>query len=143
MKDYYVVAIAMTIVTVSGIAGVSGCAEAPPARSGHVMTGEEIKTLFSGKSEETTTSDGGTYRAYHPDAESERGAYTGPDGKITKVSARLSYKSEAICAVFEPKDWGIQCYQFVRDGNKISYTNLKNKKDYGVVTVVDGNPFGF
>ena len=107
------------------------------------MTGEEIKNLFNGKSEETTTSEGGTYRAYHPDAESERGAYTGPDGKITKVSARLSYKSDAICAVFEPKDWGNQCYQFVRDGDKITYMNLKNKKDYGVVTVVDGNPFGF
>jgi hypothetical protein len=107
------------------------------------MTGEEIKNLFNGRSEETTNSEGGIYRAYHPDTETERGRYTGPDGKTTDVKARLSYKADAICAVFEPKDWGTQCYQFAQDGEKITYRNFKNKKDFGQVKVVDGNPFGF
>jgi hypothetical protein len=143
MKKNRLFAAAVSAIAISCVVGISGCAEAPPAPTGQVMTGEEIKSLFNGKSEEATTYEGGIYRAYHPDPENERGEYTAPDGKVTKVSARLTYKSDAICAVFEPKDWGSQCYQFTKDGEKITYKNLKRKNDYGVVKVMDGNPFGF
>lgn len=122
---------------------IAGCAEAPPSQRGRTMTGEEIKSLLTHRSEETTNSMGGLYRAYHPDSETEIGRYTDPKGTTSDVRARLSYKVDAICAVFDRKDWGYQCYQYEQNGEKIVYRNVKDKNDFGQVKILDGNPFGF
>jgi hypothetical protein len=107
------------------------------------LTGEEIKSLLTYRSEETTTPEGGIWRAYHPDSETEIGRYTDSNGKTTDARSRKSYKAEAVCAQWDRKDWGYKCFQIVQDGEKITYRNLKDKNDFGQIKVLEGNPFGF
>ena len=60
MKTSVLLTAALTVIGVASVTVISGCAEAPPAQAGRMMTGEEIKNLFNGRSEETTNSEGGS-----------------------------------------------------------------------------------
>ena len=121
---------------------IGGCAEEPPSGSGRLMTGEEIKTLITHRSIEGTNSLGGHYLVYYPDSETLVLRYTEPNGPTTDVKGRLTYKAHAYCVAWNRKDWGNQCYRFERDGEEIVYRNMKDKKEFGPIKMLDGNPFG-
>ena len=122
---------------------VGACAQAPTKSSGRVLSGDEIRELLTYNSEETTTADGGIWRAYHPNAETEIGTYTHPDGTTIGNRSRKIYRDDSVCAEWALNDWGTRCYELRQHGDKITFRNVNVASEHGEIRVLPGNPFDF
>ena len=134
---------AICIGTLTSIVLLGGCAGTPTEQTGRVMTGDQIREMLTYNSEETANESGGIWRSFHPDDETEVGQYTEPNGTIMDITARKTYKENAVCVEWSKQEWGTQCYENRQDGETISYRNVNDSKDRGIITVLEGNPFEF
>jgi hypothetical protein len=123
------------------LAFLSGCA-GTPSKPVDLMTGEEMKALIAGNTVEGTNEAGDHYQAYHqPDGEHIVLKFTEKNGKTTIVKGTMTTEAKAMCTTWDRNDWGRQCYQYEREGDKIVYRNVKNKYETGPVNVLNGNPY--
>ena len=130
----------MSLAGLACLALLNGCA-GTPSKPVDLMTADEMKALIAGNTVEGTNAAGGHYQAYHPDGEHVVLRYKEPNGQTSVIKGSMTTQAKAMCTAWERKDWGTQCYQYEREGDKIVYRNVKDKKDTGPVNVLLGNPY--
>ena len=130
----------MSLSGLACLALLNGCAETP-SKPVDLMTGEEMKALITGNTVEGTNVAGNHYQAYHPDGEHVVLKFTERKGKTSMTKGSMTTEAKAMCTTWDRKDWGRQCYQYEREGDKVVYRNVKDKNDTGPVNVLKGNPY--
>lgn len=139
--------LALAILTASLFA--AGCAttqdtsqsSTTPTEAQTLLTGEEIRSLISGRTAEGKTSDGYYVKAYNS-----------PDGKMSATSERSgkSYlstgtweiKGNTVCATWANKDWKPACSTLTKIGESYLIKPIASSvASIPAAKYVDGNPY--
>ena len=111
-----------------------------PAEAQTLLTGEEIRSLISGRTVEGKNSDAQNVKAYNS-----------PDGTVSAVSAKgdKTYAStgtweiqgNTICAKWDNKDWKPGCSTVTKNGeNYLFKPTVSGIPSIPAAKLVDGNP---
>jgi hypothetical protein len=143
MHRKLIVTIFTTLITAAGCVTTQDSGQTPTTvgEPPKTLTGDEIKSLISGRTVVGRTSDGFDIKAYNT-----------PDGKISATSEQggKTYRSDGtweiqgntVCAKWANKDWKPACSALTKNGE----TYLIKPTSSGVSPIpaakyVDGNPY--
>lgn len=106
-----------------------------------MLTGEEIKSLISGRTGEGRTSEGYYIKAYNS-TDGKISATSEKAGKTYHSSGTWEIQGNTVCAQWDNKDWKSACSTFARIGDRyLIKPTVSGVPSIPATKYVDGNPY--
>ena len=136
-------AILTTCLLATGCATTQDAAQpsATPAEAPTMLTGDEIKSLISGRTGEGRNSDGYDVKYYNsPDGKVSATAAKG--GKTYSSAGTWEIQGNTVCAKWANKDWKATCSSLAKNGQSYAIKpTTSGSASTPAAKLIDGNPY--